>query len=47
MDPIKESSTIVYSTIIFSVGLYPVRGIVVCKENRFVKRRVVYKVGSL
>jgi hypothetical protein len=47
MDPIKESSAIVGSAIIYSIGLYPVRDIVIYKEDRFVERRVVCKIGDL
>ena len=46
MDPIKELSAIVGSAIIYSIGLYPVQNIVIRKKSKFVKRRVVYKVGE-
>jgi hypothetical protein len=46
MDLIKELSAIIGSAIIYSVSLYLVRGIVICKEGRFVKRRVIYKVSK-
>ena len=34
------------SAIMYSVGLYLVRGIVIRNKGRFVKRRVVRKVGE-
>jgi hypothetical protein len=46
MNPIKKSSAIVSSAIIYSIGSYLVRGIVIRKKGRFIKRRVVYKVGK-
>jgi hypothetical protein len=45
MNLIKKLSTIMNSTIIYSIGLYLVRDIVIHKEGRFIKRRVVYKVN--
>jgi hypothetical protein len=39
--------TIIYSAIIFFIGLYLIRDIVVYKKSRFIKRRIIYKVGNL
>ena len=46
MNLIKELFTIINSTIIYFIGLYLVRDIVIYKKSRFIKRRIIYKINK-
>jgi hypothetical protein len=39
--------TIIGFTIIYFIDLYLIQDIVIYKKNRFIKRKMVYKIGNL